>query len=94
MRTFVMLGKYSLEGVRQISAARTQQTYELARKFQGEIKAIYALLGPYDLLLLSEFPRGEQAMQFSVALAKLTGITLTTLPTVPVEEFDRLMAEV
>ncbi len=94
MAAFVMLGRYSAEAVKKISAERTKKTLNLAKKFQGQIKGMYALLGEYDLLFLTEFPGPEQAMQFSVSLSKLTGIAFTTAPAVTVEEFDKLMAEV
>jgi len=94
MATFLMLGKYSSDAVKQISADRTEKTMKLAKQFRGEIKGMYALLGEYDLLFIGDFPGAEQAMQFSVALAKLTGIAFTTSPAVTVAEFDKLMAEV
>lgn len=91
MPTFAMFGKYSLEAIKQISAARTEETRKLAEKFQGKITAMYALLGEHDLLFLVDLPGPESAMQFSVALAKATGISFTTSPAVTVEDFDRLM---
>lgn len=94
MATYLMLGKYSTEAVKQISAERTEKTMNLAKQFQGEIKGMYALLGEYDLLFIAEFPGAAQAMQFSVALAKLSGIAFTTSPAVTVAEFDKLMAGV
>ncbi|MGQ9687513.1 MAG: GYD domain-containing protein [Desulfobaccales bacterium] len=93
MAAFVMFGKYSADAVKKISAERTQKTVTLAKKFKGEIKGMYALLGEYDLLFLVDFPGPEQVMQFSVSLTKLTGIAFTTAPAVPVAEFDKLMAE-
>lgn len=90
MATFVMFGKYSHEAIKQISAARTEQTVKLAERFQGSIKAMYALLGEHDLLFIVDLPGPELAMQFSVALAKATGISFVTSPAVTVEEFDRL----
>lgn len=94
MATFLMLGKYSSEAVKQISAARTEKAIQLAQQFQGEIKGMFALLGEYDLLFITEFPGTPQAMQFSVALAKLSGIAFTTSPAVTVAEFDQFMAQV
>lgn len=94
MATFLMFGKYSGEAVKKISAARTDQTVKLAKKHQGDIKAMYALLGDYDLLFIVDLPGVELAMQFSVALSKLTGIAFTTSPAVTVAEFDKLMAGV
>ncbi len=94
MATFLMFGKYSADAVKKISAKRTTETVNLAKKFKGEIKGMYALLGAYDLLFIAELPGPEQAMQFSVSLSKLTGIAFTTAPAVTVAEFDQLMAGV
>lgn len=94
MAIFLMFGKYSADAVKKISAKRTTETVNLAKKFKGEIKGMYALLGAYDLLFIAELPGAEQAMQFSVSLSKLTGIAFSTAPAVTVAEFDKLMAEV
>jgi uncharacterized protein with GYD domain len=94
MATFLMFGKYSADAVKQISADRTDKTMKLVKQFQGEIKAMYALLGDYDLLFIADLPGKDKAMQFSVALSKLTGIAFTTSPAMTVAEFDKLMAEV
>lgn len=93
MATFLMFGKYSAEAIKGITAARTKKAVTTIKKHGGEVKAMYALLGDYDLVLVVNFPGVEKAMQGSVALNKLTGIAFTTAPAVPVEEFDRLMAE-
>lgn len=94
MATFFMFGKYSQEAVKGISAERTERAVEVIKKFGGEVKTMYALLGEQDLVLILTFPGIEQAMQASVALSKLTGIDFTTSPAVTVEEFDKLMSEV
>jgi len=94
MATFFMFGKYSQEAVKGISAERTERAVEVIKKFGGEVKAMYALLGEQDLVLILTFPGIEQTMQASVALSKLTGIDFTTSPAVTVEEFDKLMSEV
>jgi uncharacterized protein with GYD domain len=94
MATFLMFGKYSSEAVKKISAERTEKTMKMAKKFKGEIKAMFAILGKYDLLFIADFSGVDKALQFSVALSKLTGIAFTTFPAVTVAEFDKLMAEV
>jgi uncharacterized protein with GYD domain len=94
MATFLMFGKYSADAVKKISAERTEKTMKLAKKFKGEVKAMFAVLGKYDLLFIAEFPGVDKAMQFSVSLSKLTGIAFTSFPAVTVAEFDKLMAEV
>jgi len=94
MATFLVLGKYSSEGIEGMSAERTEKAEDLAKKFGGKVKAYYALLGEYDLAAIVEYPGIEQAMQASVATSKLTKISFTTLPAVAMEDFDKLMAEV
>jgi uncharacterized protein with GYD domain len=91
MATFVMFGKYSAEAVKGISAKRTNQTLALIKKYGGEVKAGYALLGRVDIVLVVELPDTERAMQVSAALTKLLGISFNTAPAVSFEQFDKLM---
>lgn len=91
MSTFILLGKYTPEALKGISAKRTQKATQLIQKNGGRVKAMYALLGPYDLALIVEFPGLNEALQTSVALTKLTGIGFTTSPAISVEEFDKMV---
>ena len=94
MATFLMFGKYSSEALKGMSAARTKKGTGVIKKFGGELNSMYALLGEYDLLIIATFPAVEGAMQASVALNKLTGISFTTIPAGTVEAFDKLMAKI
>ena len=94
MATFLMFGKYSSEAVKKISPDRTEKTVKLAKKYKGDIKSMFAMLGEFDLLFVTDFPGVDKAMQFSVSLAKLTGIAFTTCPAVTVADFDKLMTGV
>lgn len=94
MSTFFMLGKYSSEALKGISPGRTDKALKIIKKFGGEVKSMYALLGEIDLVFILTFPDVEKAMQASVALNKLTGISFTTLPAVTVKEFDKVMSKV
>jgi uncharacterized protein with GYD domain len=89
--TYVMLGKYSLEGVKGISAKRTDKARAVIKQHGGELKAVYALLGEFDLVGIVELPDTARAMQTSAALAKLLGVDFTTAPALTIEEFDKLM---
>jgi len=92
MVTYLMFGKYSMEGIRKICAERTVQTKQLATKFGGEVKEMYALLGENDLVFIVTFPGVEEAMKFSVALTKMLDISFTTSPAVTAEKFDEIVA--
>ena len=49
MASYVMLGKYSGEALKGISARRTDEAKALIKKHGGELKAAYAVLGAVDL---------------------------------------------
>ncbi|NIM97510.1 MAG: GYD domain-containing protein [candidate division Zixibacteria bacterium] len=94
MATFFMFGKYSTEALKGISARRTEEVAKIVKKFGGERKEVYVLLGEVDVVGIFTFPGIEQAMQASVALGRLTGMSITTAAAVPVEKFDKIMTEV
>jgi len=51
---------------------------------------MYAILGDKDLVFVAEFPDNEKAMQASIELYKLTGISFSAHPAIPVEKFDKI----
>jgi uncharacterized protein with GYD domain len=91
MATFFMFGNYSSDAVEEISPKRTEEAANLIKGLGGSIKGMYALLGEHDLVLITELPGTQQAMQASVALSKMTGVCFATCPAVTVEEFDSFM---
>jgi uncharacterized protein with GYD domain len=91
MATYLMFGKYSVEGLKGISAKRSEEAKALLKKHGGELKAAYAALGSVDLVIIADLPDTAHAMAASAALAKLTGIAFTTSPAVTIEEFDKLV---
>jgi uncharacterized protein with GYD domain len=86
-----MYGKYSQEALKDISAERTKKAVDLITKAGGKVNSMYALLGKYDLVLITDFPSVAEAMKVSVALNKLTNISFTSFPAISVEEFDKIM---
>ncbi len=93
MATFFMFGKYSSEALKEMSAERTDKAVNLIKKFGGEVNSMYALLGEQDLVLIVDFPGMEQVIKASVALTKMTGVSFTSSPAVPVEDFDKMISE-
>ena len=93
MATFIMFGKYSSESLKGISEDRTNQSRKLIERFKGKLNSIYVMLGEYDLMFITEFPGMEEAMMASVMLNKLSGISFSTSPAVPVDKFDKITAD-
>jgi len=91
MAKFLMLGKYSVEGVQGIAAERTRKAMDAIQRCGGKVNAMYALLGGYDLAFIVDFSSNTDALKASVAITKLTGVGFTTLPALAVDEFDKAM---
>ena len=94
MATYFLFGKYSPDAIKGMSSARTEKANNLIRKYDGEIKSIYALLGEKDLVIIASFPGVGQVIKASLAISKLTGIGFTTCEAIPVEDFDKMIKEI
>ena len=92
MAKFFMYGKYTKEAIEGISADRTQKALDAIAKAGGKVNSMYALLGKYDIVLITDFPGVAEVMKASVALNKLTNISFTSFPAIAIEEFDKIMA--
>jgi uncharacterized protein with GYD domain len=93
MALFLMFGKYSGEAIKTMSSERTDAAVDLIGRYGGEAQALYATLGPYDLVFVVDFPTTEDAMKASVALNRMSGIAFVSAPAVTVEKFDELMED-
>lgn len=91
MSVFFLFGKYTPESTKNIDPARTQQAVGIIEKHDGQITAMYGLLGEHDLVFIVNLPGNQQAMQVAIELTRLTGISFTTAPAVNVQDFDNLI---
>ena len=94
LQTFLMLGNYSSGAISSISAGRTQEAKGIVKEFGGKVIGIYGLLGDYDVMFLVGLPDLTAAMQLSVKLGQMTGISFSTYPAVDVATFDKAISEV
>ena len=92
MAKFFMYGKYSKEAMEGISADRTKKALDAIANAGGKVNSMYALLGKYDIVLITDFPGITEVMKASVALNKLTNISFTSFPAITIEEFDKVLA--
>lgn len=94
MLTYLMLGKYTSESLKNISAERTQEAIKLIKKLGGEVHSMFALLGNIDLAFVVDFPGLEQGMKASIALSKQMGISFTTMLAMEVKDFDKIISDI
>jgi uncharacterized protein with GYD domain len=93
MQTFIMIGKYSSNALKNASATRTRKAEHLIGRYHGKVKSMYAVLGEQDLILIVDLPGVEEAVKVSTGLMELTGIAFNTIPAIPVAQFDKLIQE-
>src|SRR6185295_4230277 len=87
LQTFFFFGRYSAESLREASPDRTEKSDRLIKAHGGHVGAMYALLGEFDLVMITQFRSVEDAIRASVALTRETGISWITSPAIPVEYF-------
>ena len=92
MNTYFLLGRYASDAVRNVSTDRTEKTVHLISQLGGEIISMHAVMGGFDVILKVKLPDNSAAMKASYALNILTGISFTTLPAVPVDDFDKIVS--
>ena len=93
MGTFFLFGKYTSNGIKQISGERTVEARQLIEKFGGRVRGIYALMGEHDIVFIVELNNMTDAMKASISLGRMTGISFATAAAVPVEDLDKLVGE-
>lgn len=92
MATYLMFGTLTQAARKAVSAQRTDDAIALIKKYGGEYKAGYALLGDVDYVVILDLPDTERAMQVSMGLSRLLDISFRTAPAVTIDEFDKLAA--
>jgi uncharacterized protein with GYD domain len=88
MRTFLMFGKSSSEELKEISLKYRAEVINLVESFGGDVRSMYVMPKEKYLVFIFVFQGIKRAMKASIALSNLTGISFTTSPAVPVDEYN------
>lgn len=91
MATYFLTGTYTAEAIKGISSKRTADITEMIENIGGKVVSMYLLLGEKDLVIIAEFPGLKEAIQGSVSISKMTGISFSTNPAITAKEFDEFM---
>jgi len=95
MATFVSLIGWTDQGIRNFRETldRAAAASAAAEKMGGSIREIHWTLGPYDLVVVSEFPDDETATAFALGLGSLGNVRTTTLRAFSAEEMKGIIAK-
>lgn len=91
MSTYVHLVNYTTEGVQNIGDHEPQPEDVIESLGVGELKSLYATLGQYDVVAITEFPDDETAAQFSIAMSSGGHSSAETLAAFTQDEFAELI---
>ena len=88
MPTYISLGNFTDQGIRNIKDIRTraERSEQLAREVGGSLTA-YPTMGPYDVVFVLEAPDDKAAARFFLAIGAMGNLRTTTLKAISREEF-------
>ena len=89
MATFILLSTLTDEGAKTIKSKpeRLREVNAEIAKLGAQVKAQYAVLGPYDFVNVVEAPDAATIARVSAELASRGSIKLMTLAAIPIDEF-------
>lgn len=89
MPTYVFLSTLTDEGAKTIKhePGRIKAVNQEVEALGVQVKAQYAVLGPYDFVTIVEAPDNQTIARVSAELASRGSIKLMTLSAIPIDEF-------
>jgi uncharacterized protein with GYD domain len=89
LAVYILLSKLTSIGRRTIkeNPGRIKEVNKEIEAFGAKVIGQYATLGPYDFVNIVEAPDNKTIVKVSVELGSRGTIVITTLPTLPLNEF-------
>lgn len=96
MPTFISLVNWTDQGVRNFrdTASRAAAARDLTARMGGEMREIYWTVGPYDIVVVADFPDEETGTAFLLALGSQGNIRTTTMRAFNSEEIQGILGKV
>jgi uncharacterized protein with GYD domain len=95
MSTFVSLVNWTDQGVAHVrdTVARAEDAKRVAAAMGGSLKEIYWTVGPYDLVVVADFPDDATATAFLLALSSSGNVRTNTLRAYASQEMTEILAK-
>jgi len=93
MPTFVTLGKWTDQGIRNIKDGpkRRQAFEDKITSMGGKVKDVFLVLGDYDIVAVTEVPDDETAAQLALGTAMQGNVRTTTMRAFSRQEMDKII---
>jgi uncharacterized protein with GYD domain len=95
MATYVSLVSWTDQGIRNFkdTMARATAAKDLATRMGGEMKELYWTLGPYDIVIVAEFPDDETGTAYLLAIGALGSVRTTTMRAFGQDQIQAIVAK-
>jgi uncharacterized protein with GYD domain len=95
MATYVSLLRYTQQGITNLKQApsRIDAARKVYKALGAELKALYLVMGRYDIVALVEAPDDTVAAKAALALGSKGNVSSETLRAFSEEEFRKIVAD-
>jgi uncharacterized protein with GYD domain len=92
--TYIILGKYTEQGIRNIkqSPQRIDTVRSAMEAAGGKMPGFYLTMGQYDFVAISEAPDSETFARVLLSVASSGNVSTETLTAFPEEDYRRIIA--
>jgi uncharacterized protein with GYD domain len=94
MPTYVMLAKWTDQGIRAIDEAsrRLDAAKKILIDMGGQFRSLYMTMGDYDLVAIYDAPDDAVAARFTLLLGKMGSVRTTSMKAFPEEAMRQIIA--
>ena len=93
MATFIMLGSFTDQGIRNVkdTTKRAEAFREMAKKAGATVKDLYWTLGQYDVVTILEAPDAASVTALGLSVGALGNVRTQTLPAFSAAEMGSIL---
>lgn len=94
MATYIMLVRYTQQGIQNIKASPTRldAAKKAFRAAGAELKEFYLVMGQYDIVVVAEAPDDETMAKVVLAIGSLGNVRTETLRAFTEDEYRKIIA--
>jgi uncharacterized protein with GYD domain len=95
MATYIMLGQFTDQGIRNVkeTTKRAEAIKGLAKKVGATVKEVYWTLGEYDVAAIVEAPDDISATAFFLSIGSLGNVRTRTMRAFVSDEMGRVLGK-
>ena len=95
MPTYIILGKYTQEGIAKIktSPEKTEAAQKVFKSIGGKFRDFYYTQGQYDFVVVCEAPDNEEMMKALLTIGGKGEVRTETLAAIPADKGTEILKE-